>query len=162
MLASGLVLGVAVGWLSGGRLTRLADLRIAWWPLLALAVAARLAAPLAGDLAAVAYVIAFAGIVVVAILNRTIGGMPFIAAGALLNVAVVAANAGMPVDQGAVSAAGATMPRDHLHIPLDASTRLVPLADLIPVAIFRGVYSFGDVLLALGGFWIPFAWMRHR
>lgn len=163
MLASAVALGVVAGWLGGGRrLDRLAELRISWWPLLALAAALRAAAPLLGDLSVVAYVIAFGGITAVALADRRIPGMSLIAAGATLNAIVVAVNLGMPVDPGAVAAAGATMPSDRLHVELGPATRFPQLADVIPVALFRGVYSVGDVLLAFGGFWVPAAWMRRR
>lgn len=160
MLASGPVLGVAAGLLSGGRLARFADLRIAWWPLLAAAVAVRLAAPLAGGLAAVAYVAAFAAIALVALANARLPGMGLIAAGAVLNLSVVAANGGMPVDAGALATAGAVMPADPLHVEMTAASALALFADRIPLPLVRGVYSGGDVLLAAGGFWLPFRWMR--
>lgn len=163
MLASALALGVAAGWVTGGRrIARLAELQVRWWPLLLVAVVLRAAAPLLGDLSVVGYVLAFLGITAVALADRAIPGMSVVAAGATLNLIVVAANGGMPVDPQAVAAAGAAMPQDRLHIGLDESTRLPQLADVIPAPIFRSVYSFGDVLLALGGFWIPFAWLRRR
>lgn len=163
MLASAVALGVAAGWLAGGRhLERLGDLRIRWWPLLAGAVVVRVVAPLFGDLSFVAYVLAFAGITAVALYDRRLPGMSLIAAGATLNAIVVAANGGMPVDPAAVVTAGATMPSDRLHIELGPSTLLPQLADVIPLALYRSVYSVGDVLLALGGFWLPFAWLRRR
>ncbi|MEK7860856.1 MAG: DUF5317 family protein, partial [Chloroflexota bacterium] len=77
------------------------------------------------------------------------------------NLVGVAANGGMPVDAAAMAAVGVSMPSDRLHIPLDASTRLAALADFIPVPVVRGVYSPGDVLLAVGGFWLPFTWLRR-
>lgn len=162
MLASAVALGVAAGWLAGGRrLGRLGELRIRWWPLLAAAVVLRALAPLFGDLSAIAYVAAFGGIAAVGLVDRRLPGVSVIAAGATLNAIVVAANGGMPVDLAAVAAAGATMHVDSLHHELTAITRLPQLADVIPMAIFRNVYSVGDVLLALGGFWLPFAWMRR-
>lgn len=160
MLASGPVLGVAAGLLSGGRLARFADLRIAWWPLLAVAFGVRLAAPLAGGLAAAAYVAAFLAIALVALRSAALPGMRLIAAGAALNLAVVALNGGMPVDAAALAAAGARPPDDALHVSLTGATAFPLLADRIPLAPFRGVYSLGDVVLALGGFWLPFRWMR--
>lgn len=163
MLASAVALGVAAGWLFGGRrIERLGELRIRWWPLLAAAVVLRATAPFFGELSAVAYVLGFAGITAVALRDRQLRGMSFIAAGATLNAIVVAANGGMPVDPAAVAAAGATMTNDRLHIELGRETRLPQLADVIPLAIYRSVYSVGDVLLALGGFWLPFSWMRPR
>lgn len=162
MLASAIVAGVAAGWLTGGRnLGRLGDVRIRWWPLLALAVALRILAPVFGDLSAIAYVVAFASIAVAALADRRLPGMSLIAAGATLNCIVVAANGGMPVDQAAVVAAGAAMPNDRLHIELVAGTRFPQLADVLPLALFRSVYSVGDVLLAAGGFWLPFVRLRR-
>ena len=163
MLASAIALGVAGGWLVGGRdLRRLGELRIRWWPLLAVAVVLRALAPVFGDLSAVAYVVAFGCIAAAALADRALPGMSAIAAGATLNWLVVAANGGMPVDPVALTAAGVSMPDDRLHIELGPATRLPQLADVIPMGVFRSVYSIGDVLLAAGGFWLPFAWLRRR
>jgi hypothetical protein len=163
MLASAVVLGVVAGWLAGGRrFDRLAHLRIKWWPLLAAAVVVRVIAPVFGELSVIAYVLAFGSITLVALADRRVPGMSLIAAGATLNAIVVAVNSGMPVDPAAVAAAGATMPSDRLHVELGSATRFPQLADVIPLALYRSVYSVGDVLLALGGFWVPFAWMRRR
>lgn len=161
MLISSLALGVAAGVAFGGRFSRLAQLEIAWWPVLVASVGVRMVAPAVGTFAAAFYLVAFAGVAAVAIANRSLPGMTLIAAGSALNLIVVAANGGMPVDPVAVAAAGATMPADRLHIALDLSTRIAVLADVIPVPIIRGVYSAGDLLLALGGFWLPFAWLRR-
>lgn len=162
MLASGPVVGVLAGWAFGGRLSRLSDLRVRLWGVLAMAVAIRLLAGVAGDFAPSLYVMAFVGIVVVALGNARLAGMPLLALGSLLNLLVVAANGGMPVDQGALTAAGAQMPSDRLHLPLTDGTVLSILADRIPLSPFRSVYSLGDVLLTVGGFWIPFAAMRRQ
>ena len=162
MLASGPALGVLAGLALRGRLSRLADLRIRWWPVLGIAVALRLVAGGVGERAAILYVVAFAAIVAVALMNARIAGMAVIAAGASLNLAVVAANGAMPVDAAALAAAGATMPDDRLHIPLGDASAISLLADRIPIGLFRGVYSVGDVLLTAGGFWVPFACMRRR
>lgn len=162
MLASAVAFGIAAGLLSGGRLARLAELRIAWWPLLAAGILLRLGAGLAGDAAPAVYVVAFGAIVAVALADHRLAGAPVIAAGATLNLVVVALNAGMPVSVDAVAAAGAAFPRDGLHTELVAGSRLALLADVIPVAAIRSVYSAGDVLLALGGGWLAFAAVRGR
>lgn len=162
MLASGPALGIVAGWALRGRWSRLAELRIRWWAVLALAVGLRLAAGSAGEAAAAVYVVAFAAIVAVAVVNARLAGMVLIAAGAALNLAVVAANGGMPVDPAAIGAAGAQLPSDALHVPLTDRSALSLLADRIPLGLFRSVYSVGDVLLTAGGFWIPFAAMRRR
>lgn len=160
MLISGIALGVVAGLASGGRIQRLASVQIRWWQVLALAALVRLGAPLTGDLAAFAYVLAFATIVGVAIANAHLPGMWLLAIGAVSNCVVVAANGGMPVDLAALTAAGARLPGDRLHIALTDGTALAVLADRIPVPLFRGVYSVGDVLLAVAGFWMPFRSMR--
>lgn len=162
MLASGPVAGVLAGWAFGGRLSRLGDLRLRWWLVLPVALVVRLVAGALGDLASSAYVLAFAGIAAVAIANVRVPGMPLIALGSTLNLLVVAANGGMPVDHAALAVAGAQLPNDRLHVPLTDRSLLAVLADRIPLALFRGVYSVGDVLLAAGGFWLPFATMRRR
>lgn len=162
MLASGPALGFALGWILGGDPRRLGDLRIRWWPLLALGVLLRVVAGWAGDAAPVAYVLAFGSIAAVALASARLPGVPLIAAGAGLNLLVVIANGGMPVDPAAVVAAGGRMPTDPLHLELTTSTALALLADVIPLPPVRGVYSIGDVVLTIGGFWLPFAWMRRR
>ncbi len=162
MLASGPVLGVIAGWALGGRISSLGGLRVRWWPLLALAVTLRLIASTTGERASIVYVAAFAGIAAVALANWRVAGMLPIAVGSTLNLAVVAANGGMPVDHAALATAGANMPSDRLHMPLTEASALAVLADRIPVALFRAVYSLGDVLIAAGGFLVPFVTMRRR
>jgi len=160
MLASAIGVGLLAGLATGGRISRLGDLRVAWWPLLALAIAVRLMAGLAGDLAAPIYVAAFAGVVGVAVANRRLAGAPLIAAGAALNLLVVAINGGMPVSADAIAAVGGTFPRDPLHMELGPSSRLTLLADIIPFPVVRTAYSAGDVLLAIGGGWLAFRSLR--
>ena len=161
MLASAVVLGVAAGRAFGGHLARLGDLRLRWWPLLAVAVALRAAAPALGEPLA-AWVVAFGLIVAVALANRRLPGMWPIGVGALLNVIVVLANGAMPVDPAAAVSAGAEIRADGLHRAMRDGDALTALADLIPAPVIANVYSAGDVLLALGGFWVPFSWMRRR
>lgn len=162
MLASGPVLGVVAGWALRGDIRRLARIRLDWAWLLVAALVIRVAAGAGGDLAATLYVLAFCGITLVAIRNRDLPGMPLIAFGAVLNLIVVAANAGMPVDASALAAAGARMPEDALHVEMGEATALAILADRIPMPVVRSVYSVGDVLLTAGGFWLPFAGMLRK
>jgi hypothetical protein len=77
-----------------------------------------------------------------------------LAIGAGLNVIVVAANGGMPVDPGALARVGrrdVDVTRGFLykHVPLTSDTRLSWLGDRIPVPIQRNVISVGDVLMAV-------------
>lgn len=160
MLISAVVLGVALGLASGGRLGRLARLRLRWPALLVVAVLARAAAPAVPVPPVALYLGSFVAILAVVLLNLSLPGIALVGAGAALNLLVVAANGAMPVDAGAVAVAGSAAPHDPLHVTLDAATRLGLLADVIPFPLFRNVYSAGDVLIAAGGFWLPFARLR--
>ena len=160
MLISAVAAGLLLGVLFGGHLRNMASLAIRWPWLLGLAIVLRLAAPLAPLVPLPFYLASFSAILVVVLVNRGIPGMPLIGIGALSNLAVVALNGGMPVDLGAVAVAGASAPHDPLHLTLDAGSRLGFLADVIPVALVRNVYSAGDILVAAGGFWLPFVKLR--
>ena len=160
MLASAVAVGLLAGFARGGSFARLSRLEIAWWPLLAAAVSLRLAAGFFGDLAAAAYLLAFTGVVAVAIANRSLAGAWLIAAGAALNMIAVAANGAMPVSPDAIAAVGGSFPRDALHTVLDGSSRVAFLADVIPFPVVRTAYSAGDVLIAFGGAWLSFAAVR--
>ena len=161
MLVSAVVAGVLLGLAGGGRLARLASLEVRWPWLLALAIAARLVAPLSPLAPLPLYLASFAGILAVVAANRSVSGLGLVGVGAASNLAVVALNGGMPVDLAAVAAAGASGPHDPLHIVLDATTRLPFLADVIALPPVRNVYSAGDVAIAAGGFWLPFARLRR-
>lgn len=161
MLASAVVVGVLAGLATGGRLAALEGLRLAWWPLLAAAVVLRLSAGAFGDVAPAVYVVAFAAIAAVALANRHLAGAALVALGAALNLTVVALNGGMPVSLDAVAFATAAFPHDSLHVELVANSRLPYLADVIPIALVRSVYSAGDIFLALGGAWVSFAAVRR-
>lgn len=162
MLASSVALGVAGGLLSGGNWRRLGALRIRWWPLLAAGAALRVAGVVL-PLDLVAYLGGVLAIAVVALRNAALPGAPLIAIGALLNALVVTANGGMPYDTAAAAAAGIRpLLNDRLHFEASAETRLAFLSDVIYLPIFRNVYSVGDVVIAAGGFWLPFRWLRTR
>lgn len=161
MLASGVVAGVVAGWLLGGRVGRLGEIQLSWWPVLGFAIVLRLIAPVVGE-SLVVWLLSFAAIGVVAVANRSVPGMWLIALGCLLNLAVVIANSAMPVDTAATALAEVELPVDGLHREMRNSDVLTLLADRIPIPPVHRVYSAGDVLLAAGGFWIPFASMRRR
>lgn len=74
--------------------------------------------------------------------------------GVALNVAVVVANGGMPVDPDALARVGrrdVDVTRGFLykHVPMTEDTRLSWLGDRIPIPIQRNVISVGDVLMAV-------------
>jgi hypothetical protein len=74
--------------------------------------------------------------------------------GAALNVVVIAANRGMPVDPAAlvsVDRGRADITRGFLykHVPMTDDTKLAWFGDRIPLPIQRNVISIGDVLMAV-------------
>jgi len=161
MLASSLAVGIILGVATGGKLRRLQALPLRWIPLLLAILAVRVIAlvtplPLGVFAAVLLATIAAAGA------NAHLPGALAIAAGSLLNLFVVVLNGGMPVSEdAAAAAAAATHVGDGLHVPFSPATQVALLADVIPVALFRSVYSVGDLVVAAGAFWLPFAWLRR-
>lgn len=89
--------------------------------------------------------------------NLRLVGMPVVALGLGLNALVILANGGMPVDPGAVVAAGvarfetvASLDLGNVRQWQDGDDRLAALGDVVPVAPLDEVVSFGDLILAAG------------
>lgn len=160
-----LVGALAVGWATGGSLTRLAGVPLRMRRLVAAAVVVQVAGvvltvTLAGGAktayaatltASAALVLAFVA------LNRRLPGMTLVAAGLLLNAAVVAANGAMPVSLEAAARAGiSTAPialgDDARHVIAGSRTHWEAIGDVVPVPLplHPEVVSPGDVLLAAG------------
>lgn len=160
MLASGILVGVAAGVAFGGDWRRLATFQLRWWALLVVASAVRLLTAVNphGDLAW--YVISLTGILLVAGRNWRLPGALLIAFGTLSNLLTVVANGGMPYDAALAAAIAAPLPDDSLHVLVNSSTRLVPLSDVVPIGFARALLSVGDLLIAFGGFLIPFMWLQ--
>jgi hypothetical protein len=137
-------------------------MQVRWLPLLIGGLAARAIAPLLAPVAFPLYVFALTATAVTAAANWKLTGAALVALGGALNLTVVLLNTGMPVDPGAIAAAGASMPSDALHVVLGEGTRLGALADVIPLTPLRAVYSFGDVCIAVGGFLVPFVLLIRR
>jgi hypothetical protein len=159
------VIGVAVGYLSGGRLSGFRGLRIRalWlvWLAAALQFAQYSVEPVrafAEDTVGVPMLVPVFAVVLVW-LGVNLPGWPrairlaglAIALGAALNGAAIAANGRMPYDQGAVAGlglrAGIETPKNE---PAEAGTRLAFLGDTIGIPVLRKVASPGDVLIAFG------------
>jgi hypothetical protein len=162
MLVSGLLAGFVVGLASGGNWRNLAKLDLKLWPGLLAGVIARAAAPLLGGLALSASIAGLLLVAVVAVVNRAIPGAWLIGLGALLNSVVTFVNGGMPVDPGALAVSGRAPPSDGLHVILGPDTRLSFLADVLLIPVINNIYSVGDVVLAIGGFWMVFRLVRAR
>jgi MFS family permease len=161
MLASGVIAGIAAGVAFGGDWRRLSTFTLHLWPLLIAASALRLFTYFFPHAELLVYILGFVGIGAVAVANWRLPGSSLIAVGTFMNVLVIVLNSGMPYDLPTVVAVGAPIPNNTLHVVLDSATRLSLLADIIPFGIVHAVYSVGDVLLAFGGFLIPFMWLQE-
>jgi hypothetical protein len=162
MLVSGLVAGFIVGLAVGGNWRNLERFDLRLWPGLLLGVIARAVAPFLGGLALTASIAGLMLITLVAVVNRALPGALLIGLGSFLNTIVTLANAGMPVDLGALAASGKPAPSDGLHVLIGPETRLPFLADVLLVPLLNNIYSVGDVLLAIGGFWMTFRLVKER
>lgn len=161
-----LTVGLLVGWGLGGGLRGLRHVRLRIWPVAPAALALQLAP--AEALAAVgatgergelgALLLSYLLLLLVAAVNWRHPGFPLIVIGLALNVTVMSVNGGMPVSEAALHRAGRSAdirilsegvgPKHHLATGED---RLMPLADVIPVAPpFSLVLSVGDVLTYTG------------
>jgi hypothetical protein len=164
-----ILVACAIGLARGGTLHNLAQLHLAAWPLVFVAVgvqalgafAATLGLAHASALYVTGMVTSAALVVVFVVLNRTLRGMPLVALGFLLNALVVSLNGAMPVDQAAANRVGINPVAlyrhdDAKHELVDSATVLSPLADVIPVPLpapvdfGSNVVSVGDIVLAAG------------
>ena len=113
--------------------------------------------------ASVLWVASYGLLVVAALLNRRITGVPVVATG-MLNLAAILANGGtMPVGYEAMHAAGRVSETRELDGDVGAEPALArrPLGrpDWLPLA---NVFSVGDVVIAVGAFVIVLAGMGVR
>jgi hypothetical protein len=162
-----LAAGVLVGLAAGGRLSRLADVRIRAPWLLWLALGAQVllgAGPLAGAPRPVGVAIvlgSYAAIGAWLLLNALRSATALrraliaVALGWALNLAPIAANGGMPVSASAMEASGFDADVDvsegrlGKHVPLEDAA-LAGLGDVIPVPALGAVLSAGDLVLGAG------------
>jgi len=167
MLIGGIALGLVLGLLLGGRIERLADIRLQYLPLLFVAVIIRF-----GTEALLGLGVGIVDVLRMPLLglsyglllftlwhNRTYPGLALALIGVALNGLVIMVNGGkMPVWMEAYAFAGLTGDLNSvLHIPLyelDAEfiLRLGPLADVIPIPVWpvNNVASIGDLFLSAG------------
>jgi hypothetical protein len=162
MLVSGLVAGFVLGLATGGNWRNLQRLDLKLWPGLLAGAIARVVAPFLGGLALSVSIAGLVLVALVALVNRALPGAWLIGLGSLLNISVTLANAGMPVDPGALAASGKAPPSDGLHVMLGPDTRLPFLADVLLIPVVNNIYSVGDVVLAIGGFWMTFRLLKQR
>ena len=164
-----IVVAVGLGYLSGGRLSRLSELPIRLGPLALVGLLLQLWNP-PGRWPFVILMLSFALLFVFALTNRKIAGFGLITAGLVLNLAVIALNGGMPVSRHALVASDQTdtlLPlladagaKHHLATDDD---RLLFLADVIAVpSPIRQAISVGDLFTYGGVAVVVVAGMRRR
>jgi hypothetical protein len=170
-----LVLSVIVALVRGGKFSRLGEVtfRYGWLALVALALQVMVIyfpLPMAeGFLGKHTLLLlsSYALLIVVAVLNRSIPGLPLVGLGLALNLLVVLANGGfMPVTLEALRQAGLAQ----LALGLEPGSRLVATKDIIlprhdtrlwilsdifvipPPLPINTIFSLGDFFLAFGAF----------
>lgn len=176
----GLVLGAAViiALLRGGRLSNFTDIQLRLWWLLLIGAGLQVATNLLPDdrswssSASVSLIlVSLLLLMIVIAANHGEVGMWIAGFGVLMNFVVIASNGGMPVMAEAATIAGAEsadLAFDAKHVLLDGDSRLVFLADVIPLPFLKQVVSMGDVLFAVGlGLFLedqlrkPVRWFKH-
>jgi hypothetical protein len=159
LILASIPIGILIGFLLGGRLGGLAELRIRWaWLAVAgfLVQVAIFTEPLGavvGSAAPAIYVISNLMVLAAVLRNLTIRGIPIVAIGAACNLAAIVANGGgMPADPAALATAGFTV-SGYTNSIVVADPALWPLTDIfaIPAGLpGANVFSIGDVLIGIG------------
>lgn len=168
----GVVIGLVLGFLVGGRPAGLAALRIEYgWVMIAgLLVQVALFSPAAaervGEIGPPIYVVSTAVVAVAILANLRITGMAVVSLGAVSNLAAIVANGGyMPADARAMAALGLAEPTTYSNSAVVADPALWPLTDIFalpPWLPWSNVFSIGDVIIVLGVVILIVAAMRQR
>lgn len=156
--AGAVLVGVALGLLFGGRVANLAGVRVRWWWALPVGAGSQVLPELVDVPGAAGLVLGGSALLVVfAVANLRLVGMPVALVGLALNTIVIGVNGGMPVRAEAIVATGRVEAVDLAELDLGAERhleraddRLVLLADILPVPVSGEVLSFGDLILGLG------------
>jgi hypothetical protein len=166
-----LVIGLAVGFLAGGRPARLGELQFRWSPLILGGLVAQVVLfsdPVTariGDLGAPIYVGTTALVLVAILANRAIPGMPVVIVGAASNLAAIAANGGyMPASAAALAALGKVPKTVYSNSTVLPAPALAPLTDIFALPTWlpwANIFSVGDLLIGLGVAMVIVATMRR-
>jgi Family of unknown function (DUF5317) len=170
-----IVAGLLVGWLVGGRIAGVARVRFRWWGLALGALALQVflfAPPVAGEVGNAGpalYVASTLAVLVALLRNIHLSGFLVVAAGALLNLLVIAANGGyMPSSPDAwlaLNGEAALPTADYTNSTLAGAATAFPyLGDILvlprPLPL-ANVFSVGDLLIGLGAAWFLVRAMRR-
>jgi len=149
-----IAISVVVGWIRGGKLQNLTEIRVRLWALLPLGFVLLAVSSLLSrdqhELAVALILISYLPLLLFVWLNRDMTGIWIAGMGVLMNFTVIVLNAGMPVLVEAVQIAGGSenIVLGAKHVLLTEDTLMPFLADIIPLP--SAVLSLGDVFLAIG------------
>jgi hypothetical protein len=167
----GITLAITVGFLAGGKIERIGEVRLSWLWIAPIAFALQMLVvygpePFAGQLAAPLIVGSHAVLVAIALANLRASGMVFAAAGLTMNLAVIVANGGlMPIAPETIRMAGreawkvgdgspgTRVAQSKDIIKAREDTWLEPLADRYWTGLpgrLGVIFSAGDVVLLAG------------
>jgi hypothetical protein len=167
LMLTAIAFGLVTGWVLGGRLTGIPQMRVRWSGVAVVGFALQLA-PLPGRAALLLLYCSFVLLLGFAAVNLRQPGFALILLGILLNLAVIGTNAGMPVAEDAIVASGQQDTVGELarngdgvkHHLVDPHTRLRVLGDVIAVPPpVRQVISVGDIAVSVGMMWFIVAAM---
>lgn len=169
-------LAIVLGYAVGGRLAAFEGFRLRWWALVILGLAIQFV-PLPEGEGGTDLVVRTAGLavsytllLVFAVVNVRIPGMPLVLIGVAANFLVIAVNGGMPVSEAALVRSGQgdvvemlrTDGSDKHHLMGD-DDELTFLGDVIGVPKPVGqAISIGDVFVYVGLVWVTVSSMRGR
>lgn len=169
LVALSLAIAVTMGYLLGGRLSRLSDLKVRYAPVAFAGLLLQVVNP-PGRWPLVMLLTSFLLLTIFVVLNLRTRGFPMILVGVLMNFTVIAVNGGMPVDRQAIVASGQAdtfasiiEQRGVKHHLAEDGDRLLFLGDVIAIPPpIAQVISIGDVLAYGGVAVVVAAAMRRR
>jgi hypothetical protein len=165
------VVALALGLATGGRLEGLTELRFRWAGLAMAGLLVQLllflppVAERVGGVGAAIYAASSALVLVAVLANLAIPGLKLAAVGAAANLVAITANGGyMPASPGALAALGKEVGSAYSNSAVVPDPVLEGLTDIwaMPAWLpFANVFSIGDLLLALGIGYAIWAAMRR-
>jgi hypothetical protein len=165
------VIGLVLGFLTGGRPAGLAALHFRFAPVIVGALMIQLVLfsdPVSeriGDLGPFIYVASTGAVLLAVLADRSITGMPIVAAGAACNLLAIVANGGyMPADPGALAPHGPLESNMYSNSAIVAHPNLWILTDIFsmpPGVPFANIFSIGDIVIGVGIAFVIVAAMRR-
>jgi hypothetical protein len=154
------LIGLALGLLLHGRPASLGEIRLHWqWLMIGgltvqVALFSEQVSSWIGAAGPPLYVASTAVVVAAVLRNRDIVGMPIVAYGALCNLAAILANGGfMPASASALASLGKLAPSVYSNSSVVAAPELAAFTDQFALPRwlpFANVFSFGDMVIAIG------------